>query len=592
MLSTRKRTLLSWWLAIVVLLSISISTTTATAAEKNSPDHKPSVHVVDSTSDDDYDDDPLYEANPDYSDTDDDDSDHEEEEEEKAKTAVNSALKKKEKLPTRVMTFVKKRRLQITLVLTVIAFRREIAKVIQTKILPKDGTKYKMPPLDFTQLLKIVVFIDIMRQLQAAGNKKGDPLLIALLLLGAKNPVMSSILTKTLLQENNSFIPPIEQHYTFERINDRYDKDTQALQKAARYSPKKKKSAKEPISQLYQSLREKQQHATNPQKYAATIIVLDLSNINKAPGRIDMLRDEVSFLIHQHDKKTIPYNTDNDNDDNDEEEEDRQLEVLVLLESPGGAANEFALASQQLLRLRNVENITVTVVVDRIAASGGYMIACAASPGQLYAAPFAVLGSIGVIGQAINVQKLLDGWGIQGMVFKAGKDKAPGGNLIGEVSKRDKRGLQSIVDETHAAFKRYVAEARPTLARTIEDVATGKIWLGYDALEEGLIDRVVTSDEYIRERIMDEDALVLKLIKNTRKRTLFGGGPNQSQQGILDRSIFSIKTEAKKALSYLAERVNLPVSGGEELAAEDDISTLTSTKLPYHQTPKAQDTSF
>ena len=132
----------------------------------------------------------------------------------------------------------------------------------------------------------------------------------------------------------------------------------------------------------------------------------------------------------------------------------------------------------------------------------------------------ATQGSIGAIGQAINIQKLLEGWGIRPLVFKAGREKAPIG-LIGDISSRDIKSIQTIVDDTHLAFKQHVVKARPILANTIEELATGKVWLGSSAVGVGLVDRVITSDEYIRERLQSR-VIVLKLIRNPRRRGLFG----------------------------------------------------------------------
>lgn len=139
------------------------------------------------------------------------------------------------------------------------------------------------------------------------------------------------------------------------------------------------------------------------------------------------------------------------------------------------------------------------------------MIACTASPGQLYAAPFSILGSIGVVGQVVNVHKTLKNWGVDPLIFRAGKDKAPI-SAIGEVTAEGVLAVQNIVDNTHRAFKRHVIESRPVLEESIENVATGDIWLGYDAFHQKLIDRIITSDEYIFERISD-GARVLKLVK-------------------------------------------------------------------------------
>ena len=117
------------------------------------------------------------------------------------------------------------------------------------------------------------------------------------------------------------------------------------------------------------------------------------------------------------------------------------------------------------------------------------MMACTASPGQLLAAPFSVVGSIGVIGQTLNVDKVLRGWGVQTLVFRAGKDKAPVG-LIGEVTRDGKGKIQEMVEKTHRGFKRHVVDSRPILSKRIEKIGNGDVWMGYDALEIGLIDRI------------------------------------------------------------------------------------------------------
>lgn len=147
------------------------------------------------------------------------------------------------------------------------------------------------------------------------------------------------------------------------------------------------------------------------------------------------------------------------------------------------------------------------------------MIACASSPGCLLAAPFAILGSIGVLGQTINIQKTLEGWGIRPLVFKGGKDKAPVG-LIGDVTRDGMAKVQQMIDKTHVAFKQHVIACRPALASYIEDIATGDIFLGHEALSAGLVDRITTSDEYIGEKVSD-GALVLKLVQLIKGRYPF-----------------------------------------------------------------------
>ena len=503
------------------------------------------------------------EINPEYVSDDEDESDYEsedeydsedEEEEDTSKAVLDTALAQTRKVSRKAIEYAKKNRVKITLALALIAFRREIGRMVLNKIAPAavDPVTGKLVrkwmKIEPTAVLKIVVFVDIMRQLQGAGKKR-DPLIIAFLLLGAKNPILSSLISKTILQENNSYVPPAEQHYTFEKLNERYKKDCLALQKASSHKSK---------TDLHLPSLASLGHGAKPAKeYSETVIVLDLIGVDSA--RIDRLRDEVSFLLHQHREQTISYNTTTGSTDSGEENTtSKNVEVVVLLESPGGSASDFALASQQLLRLRNEPGIQVTVCVDKVAASGGYMIACASSPGRLFAAPFAVLGSIGVVGQSLNIQKTLEGWGIRPMVFRGGKEKAPLG-LIGDVTSKQMKSIQSMVDDTHTAFKKHVVLARPVLAKKIDKVATGKIWLGASAMEVGLIDHIVTSDEYIGHRIQS-GARLLKLIKNTRRRTLFGGPHSRGgfESRIKTSLLEPIRHHTKRALMNLAERIDIP----------------------------------
>ena len=197
-----------------------------------------------------------------------------------------------------------------------------------------------------------------------------------------------------------------------------------------------------------------------------------------------------------------------------------------MLESPGGSVAEYGLAGSLLKQLRDTPGVTLTICVDKVAASGGYLLCCTASPGKLFAAPFALIGSIGVIGQLVNIQELLTGWGIQPLVFRGGKDKAPVG-LIGDITDEAKRTTQDMINQTHEAFKNHVVAARPALKEQIEKVGNGHVWLGVDAVGLNLVDEIKTSEEYISEKLR-EGVRVLKMIRH-RPRSLLGpryGGPS------------------------------------------------------------------
>lgn len=166
-------------------------------------------------------------------------------------------------------------------------------------------------------------------------------------------------------------------------------------------------------------------------------------------------------------------------------------EVVVRVESAGGLVHGYGLAASQLNRIA-AAGIRLTVCVDKVAASGGYLVACVAD--QILAAPFAVLGSIGVAAQIPNIHRLLKRHDIDVELLTAGKYKRTL-TVLGENTEEGRQKFQHDLDATHELFKRHVAERRGRL--DIDAVATGEIWLGTDALAKGLIDHIRTSDEYL-----------------------------------------------------------------------------------------------
>jgi serine protease SohB len=199
-----------------------------------------------------------------------------------------------------------------------------------------------------------------------------------------------------------------------------------------------------------------------------------------------------------------------------------ELEVLFNVESAGGSVQDYGLAADQIARLRNSgkENgdLIVTVCVDKIAASGGYMIACQSSPGKLLAAPFAVVGSIGVLRETLNIYEVLTKYGIRPLLIKAGKAKVPI-TSTNEVTKEGLAFVQKNVDSTHELFKKMVLEQRGDAMdpKHFTEITSGDVFLGTNALALGLVDRLISSDEYISERIMQGDR-VLRLQKYDKSR--------------------------------------------------------------------------
>ena len=169
-------------------------------------------------------------------------------------------------------------------------------------------------------------------------------------------------------------------------------------------------------------------------------------------------------------------------------------EVVLRLESGGGMVHSYGLASSQLVRIRQA-GIPLTVCIDKVAASGGYMMACIGN--KIISAPFAILGSIGVVAQLPNINRLLKKHDIDFEVLTAGEYKRTL-TVFGENTEKGREKFQEDLDITHELFKNFVARYRPQLA--IDEVATGEIWLGMAALDKQLVDELKTSDEYLADR--------------------------------------------------------------------------------------------
>lgn len=165
--------------------------------------------------------------------------------------------------------------------------------------------------------------------------------------------------------------------------------------------------------------------------------------------------------------------------------------VLLRLENTGGIVHEHGLAASQVKRLKDA-GVHVTVAVDKVAASGGYMMACVAD--RIIAAPFAVLGSIGVLAQLPNFHEMLKRHGISFEQETAGEYKRTV-TMFGENTEKERAKLREQIEQTHTLFKAFVARQRPSL--DVEKVATGEIWYGSDAVDVGLVDEIQTSDDFL-----------------------------------------------------------------------------------------------
>jgi serine protease SohB len=196
-------------------------------------------------------------------------------------------------------------------------------------------------------------------------------------------------------------------------------------------------------------------------------------------------------------------------------------EILVRLESSGGMVHTYGLAASQLMRIRKKE-VPLTIAVDKVAASGGYMMACVAD--KIISAPFAIIGSIGVVAQLPNFNRLLKKKDIDYEQVTAGEFKRTL-TVFGENTDEDREKVKQELEETHTMFKEFVVQGRKNL--DIARIATGEHWYGNKALELNLVDELVTSDDYL---LTKSDALDIFTVKYETKKSL----PSRLSSGMMD----------------------------------------------------------
>jgi len=206
-----------------------------------------------------------------------------------------------------------------------------------------------------------------------------------------------------------------------------------------------------------------------------------------------------------------------------------QDEVVVRLESPGGMVHSYGFASSQLDRIRK-QGIPLTVCVDKVAASGGYMMACVAD--KILAAPFAYIGSIGVLAQLPNFHRLLKKHDVDVEILTAGEYKRTL-TMLGENTDKGREKFVRDLQETHDLFKDFVRDHRQNL--DIDAVSTGEVWLGTRAKELGLVDDVMTSDEYITSQLESAKIFEVSYVIKKSIQEKVGFAAEESADGLMMR---------------------------------------------------------
>ena len=202
-------------------------------------------------------------------------------------------------------------------------------------------------------------------------------------------------------------------------------------------------------------------------------------------------------------------------------------EVVIRLESAGGMVHSYGLASSQLDRLRK-QSIPLTICVDKVAASGGFMMACVAD--KILAAPFAVIGSIGVVAQMPNFHRLLKKHDIDIELLTAGEHKRTL-TMFGENTEKGRQKFVEDLEETHQLFKSYVSQRRPQIE--IDKIATGEVWFGSRAAELSLIDEIKTSDEYLTEQVKQADVYEINYVQKKKLHQRIGIAAEESADRLL-----------------------------------------------------------
>jgi len=322
-----------------------------------------------------------------------------------------------------------------------------------------------------------------------------------------------------------------EPHLTFKHWNHRFENDFEHLERemhAASFLPKdaakllkkarkkeeknEKQKDKEKSIKTVTTIREKLQSGLKTEdvlkEHSNCVYVLTFIGSVMAT-EVEQLREQISFLLQ------VAQPAD---------------EIVVRLTSPGGAVSQYGLASSQLERLKQA-GLRCVVCVDTVAASGGYMMASVAD--KIIAAPFAIIGSIGVVAGIPNFHRVLQKHEVDYHLFTAGKYKRTV-TPFSEVTDEGKQKLQDDLTAIHEAFKQLIKAGRPDV--DIEEIATGEYWLATQAKEKGLVDEIMTSDDYLCSKLDECEIIEIKTeIEQNRLEKFLEGGTSIFKQWTASR---------------------------------------------------------
>lgn len=341
-------------------------------------------------------------------------------------------------------------------------------------------TQSPQTPLDFQ---KLIDSLSGTRTLNGVGLQILESLALGVIQLMVLAVALGLIL-RLILKLKESASPHGLGTFEIEDLTKAWKSKTEQLQVLLAPDKKEKK-------QLQKKLKKNAKTKTDSTE---NLFLLEFKGDLKA-SRVDGLRDEISLIL-----QTLKGS--------------QHSEVVIKLESPGGTVTGYGLGAHQIARLKN-KGIRVTVFIDQVAASGGYMMACVAD--RICAAPFSIIGSIGVLMQMPNFHRLLEKNSIDYKEYTAGEFKRTV-TPFSAISPEKEAKLLEQIEETHGLFKAHVKHHRPEL--NIERVATGEYWFATQAKELGLIDEILTWDEYLLDRLEKAPGLRVLKVHKTEKKSL------------------------------------------------------------------------
>lgn len=299
-----------------------------------------------------------------------------------------------------------------------------------------------------------------------------------------------------------------------EKLSDQKDQLQAALLTEDEYKRRSKLEAKERKRKDKLEQKQKSKQSDSEPAPDKRVFVLDFDGDVQA-SRVDQLRKEITAVL------TSASPTD---------------EVVVRLESPGGVVHGYGLAASQLHRI-TAQEVPLTVVVDKVAASGGYMMAAVAN--RIIAAPFAVVGSIGVVAQVPNVHRLLKKNDVDVEVVTAGKYKRTL-TVLGENTEEGKEKFQQELNDTHDLFQQHINSHRPSV--DVSAVATGETWYGQEAVALNLIDEIATSDSYLVKASESASVYEVRWVEQVKPLDRLMGRAAQTAKS-LERSFDSFRAQ-------------------------------------------------